>query len=154
MFETGDPTTFPSHLPIPLDGTCNGLQHLSLMGRDRVGAEATNCANIDERRDLYIAVRDEVRKLVSADAVAQTPLDDFSRDLTALASSFGPETDVVLLTAWSGGNDEGEGPYVDEIRAVAAATAASLVDLTDLEAGDPGVQQQVAERVLAATRSS
>jgi hypothetical protein len=91
--------------------------------------------------------------LLSADAVVETPLADFRRDLTALASSFDTETDVVLLTTWSDGNTTAEAPYVDEIRAVAAATAASIVDVTDLGADDPDAQQQVADRVLAAARS-
>ena len=58
---------FESHLPIPMDGTCNGLQHLSLMGRDAVGARATNCADVEERSDLYEEVAAEVRRLVQTD---------------------------------------------------------------------------------------
>lgn len=61
--------TFPSHLPIPLDGTCNGLQHLSLMGRDPVGAKATNCSISDKRYDLYSEVAEVVKRLVTDDAV-------------------------------------------------------------------------------------
>jgi DNA-directed RNA polymerase len=37
-----NPEEFVSHLPVPLDGSCNGLQHLAAMGRDVVGAQATN----------------------------------------------------------------------------------------------------------------
>ena len=68
--ECDNPADFPSHLPIPLDGTCNGLQHLSLMGRDPVGAVATNCSASEERHDLYQTVADEVSRLVSEDATA------------------------------------------------------------------------------------
>jgi DNA-directed RNA polymerase len=41
-FSLSDPAQFVSHLPVPLDGSCNGLQHLSAMGLDPVGAKATN----------------------------------------------------------------------------------------------------------------
>ena len=33
---------FLSHLAISMDGTCNGYQHLSAMGRDPIGGRATN----------------------------------------------------------------------------------------------------------------
>ena len=69
----GDPAEFPSHLPVNLDGTCNGLQHLSLMGRDPVGALATNCADSQDRHDLYAEVADVVKRLVSEDAVRGVP---------------------------------------------------------------------------------
>lgn len=60
-----------SHLPIPLDGTCNGLQHLSMMGRDQVGAEATNCCDRDERHDLYSEVAGVVDRLIKEDAATK-----------------------------------------------------------------------------------
>ena len=31
-----------SHLPISMDGSCNGYQHLSAMGLDPIGGRATN----------------------------------------------------------------------------------------------------------------
>jgi DNA-directed RNA polymerase len=71
--EMDKPEEFVSHLPIPQDGTCNGLQHLSLMGRDPVGAEATNCSLTDKRFDLYSEVADVVKRMVTHDAVAGVP---------------------------------------------------------------------------------
>jgi DNA-directed RNA polymerase len=68
-FDLADPTTFVSHLPIPMDGTCNGLQHLSAMGRDPVGAEATNLTASGERRDIYVEVAKVVARMVSDDAL-------------------------------------------------------------------------------------
>lgn len=59
---------FISHLPVPQDGSCNGAQHLSLLGRDPVGAYATNCMDLEERQDLYSEVAKVVVSLVSADA--------------------------------------------------------------------------------------
>jgi DNA-directed RNA polymerase len=63
-----DPETFVSHLPIPLDGSCNGLQHLSAMGLDPVGARATNLCGTD-RQDIYEEVATRVRQAVSKDAL-------------------------------------------------------------------------------------
>lgn len=64
------PEEFVSHLPIPLDGTCNGLQHLSLLGRDPIGAKATNCSSEETRYDIYIEVANVVREAVAIDAAA------------------------------------------------------------------------------------
>ena len=61
---------FVSHLPIPLDGSVNGIQHLSLMGRDPIGASASNCTPSSTRSDLYAEVATAVRTLCAADAAA------------------------------------------------------------------------------------
>lgn len=45
-----------SHLPVFLDGTCNGLQHLSALGRDRRGALATNLTKSEKPQDIYTIV--------------------------------------------------------------------------------------------------
>jgi DNA-directed RNA polymerase len=63
-----NPDRFVSHLPIPMDGSCNGLQHLSAMGRDPVGALATNLTSSPERHDIYQQVADAVMQTVSRDA--------------------------------------------------------------------------------------
>lgn len=60
------PETFVSHLPIALDGSCNGIQHLSAMGLDPIGAEATNLKN-GPRQDIYTMVADRVRARVARD---------------------------------------------------------------------------------------
>lgn len=60
---------YVSHLPINMDGSCNGLQHLSAMGRDRVGAVATNVAANAQRHDIYLQVAEKVIDQVSNDAV-------------------------------------------------------------------------------------
>lgn len=64
---------FVSHLPVPLDGSCNGLQHLAAMGRDRMGAEATNILPSAERRDIYTEVAQRVNEIVVADAGKGNP---------------------------------------------------------------------------------
>ena len=53
------------HLPVGLDGSCNGLQHFSAMLRDQVGAEATNLVDGDTPADIYGEVATvTTRKLV------------------------------------------------------------------------------------------
>lgn len=42
-----------SHLPIGLDGSCNGLQNFSAMLRDEVGGRATNLVPQDVPSDIY-----------------------------------------------------------------------------------------------------
>jgi DNA-directed RNA polymerase len=42
---------FLSHLPVSVDGTCNGYQHLSAMGRDPIGGSATNLSPGDDPED-------------------------------------------------------------------------------------------------------
>ncbi len=42
-----------SRLPIAMDGTCNGLQHLSAFGRDLVGGRWTNLVPGDRPEDIY-----------------------------------------------------------------------------------------------------
>lgn len=42
-----------SHLPVAMDGTCNGLQHLSALSRDPAGARATNLIPNDTPQDIY-----------------------------------------------------------------------------------------------------
>ena len=53
-----------THLPCAVDGTCNGLQILSLLGKDQVGAEKTNCTSSTSRKDLYLEVGLAVRKII------------------------------------------------------------------------------------------
>ncbi len=49
---------FRSHLPIALDASANGLQHLSALARDPAGAEATNLRERDRPHDIYQQVAD------------------------------------------------------------------------------------------------
>ncbi|BAP15831.1 RNA polymerase [Ralstonia phage RSJ2] len=48
-----NPTGFLSHIPVGLDGSCNGLQHFSAMLRDEVGGKATNLLPGDRPNDIY-----------------------------------------------------------------------------------------------------
>lgn len=44
---------FKSHIPISMDGSCNGLQNLSAMFRDEIGGAATNLTANTVMRDIY-----------------------------------------------------------------------------------------------------
>lgn len=63
-------STFLSHLPVAVDGTCNGLQHLSALGRDLDGGAATNLVPASHPSDIYELVLVHVRSVVEADAAA------------------------------------------------------------------------------------
>lgn len=51
---------FVSHLPIAVDGSCNGIQHFSAMLRDPVGGAAVNLTPSDRPQDIYQIVADRV----------------------------------------------------------------------------------------------
>jgi DNA-directed RNA polymerase len=53
---------FMSHLPISMDGSCNGLQNFSAMLRDEIGGKATNLTNNVEGCDIYRMVADAAFK--------------------------------------------------------------------------------------------
>lgn len=61
------PHDFVSHLPINMDGTTNGLQHLSALGRDLRGAMATNLCPVDNPNDIYGEVADNVKRIIAED---------------------------------------------------------------------------------------
>jgi len=47
-----------THIPVAVDGTCNGLQVFSLLLRDEVGGAATNLIPSDKPQDIYGIVAD------------------------------------------------------------------------------------------------
>ena len=64
-------TAFVSHLPMSLDGSCNGLQHYSAMLRDPIGGAATNLRAASKPQDIYQQVADKVKAKLE---VASDPL--------------------------------------------------------------------------------
>lgn len=52
------PHTFVSHIPVGMDGSCNGLQNFSAMLRDEVGGKATNLVPAQLPNDIYQMVAD------------------------------------------------------------------------------------------------
>ena len=60
-------TSYVSHLPITVDGSCNGLQHFSAMLKDEVGGASTNLIHYDQPQDIYEIVRSHTADRISAD---------------------------------------------------------------------------------------
>jgi DNA-directed RNA polymerase len=67
IWASSTPSQFLSHLPCPMDGSCNGIQHLSAMGLDPIGARATNLTK-GPREDIYATVAGSVARLVDQHA--------------------------------------------------------------------------------------
>jgi len=51
-------SAFKSHLPVAMDGSCNGLQHLSAILFDEVGGKSVNITNNTLKCDIYSDVKD------------------------------------------------------------------------------------------------
>lgn len=61
---------YVSHAAVAVDGTCNGLQHLSALGRDPIVGKRVNLVPGDKPNDVYQfvadALRDTLRRIASA----------------------------------------------------------------------------------------
>lgn len=76
--------SFESHIPVRLDATCSGIQHLSAMMKDPLSAEAVNVKPTGKRADIYTDVQKVAVERIALDAV-------------------GPDTEVRLLAQkWMG----------------------------------------------------
>ena len=67
--------SFVSHLPISMDGSCNGLQNLSAMLRDEIGGRATNLTANAKMEDIYRHVAE-----AATERMRQTVLDDPAKE--------------------------------------------------------------------------
>jgi len=56
--DSGNPEAYVSHIPVAMDATCSGLQHLSAITRDPVGGMMTNLMpnNGQQKEDIYAGV--------------------------------------------------------------------------------------------------
>jgi len=70
---SGDHRRYKSRCPVAMDGTCNGLQHLSALGRDPVGAAATNLIDSAKPNDIYKDVADQVMRMIEQDIHSDNP---------------------------------------------------------------------------------
>ena len=64
---------FISHLPVSVDGSCNGLQLYSLMLRDEKAGKLVNLTVTDEPQDIYQVIADNVRERLRQDATDGKP---------------------------------------------------------------------------------
>jgi DNA-directed RNA polymerase len=90
---------FVSHLVVSMDGSCNGYQHLSAMGRDPFGGCATNLVPGIIPGDIYQNVADHASLRLARDAAdprcpdqfwAQQLLGKIDRDLVKPATMTTP----------------------------------------------------------------
>ena len=74
---------FKSHISIAMDGSCNGLQHLSAMCLDEVGGKSVNLTNNTAKEDIYTDVMNVTKKLLesngSSNALKLLELDAVTR---------------------------------------------------------------------------
>jgi DNA-directed RNA polymerase len=61
---------FVSHMPVALDASASGLQHLSALLRDEAGAYATNLTRAETPQDIYGRVASRLRSVVETAAAA------------------------------------------------------------------------------------
>ena len=62
------PAKFPSRLPVAVDGSYNGLQHYSAIGRDEIGGKLVNLIPSERPSDAYTGILNEMMKSIKADA--------------------------------------------------------------------------------------
>jgi DNA-directed RNA polymerase len=92
-----NPSGAGRHLPVQLDGSCNGLQHYTAMGRDPVGAAAVNLLPSDQPADVYGTVSNAARPQIikqANDGVPEAEIiaDHLDRELvkqTTMTSVYG-----------------------------------------------------------------
>ncbi len=58
LLQMSNPLEFISHLPVALDGSCNGLQHFSALLSDEVGGKSVNLMPTELPADIYQDVAD------------------------------------------------------------------------------------------------
>ncbi|KAK4763736.1 hypothetical protein SAY87_013174 [Trapa incisa] len=73
---SSSPESYPSHVPVHQDGSCNGLQHYAALGRDKLGAAAVNLIAGEKPADVYSGIAARVVEIMRRDAEkdpAKTP---------------------------------------------------------------------------------
>jgi DNA-directed RNA polymerase len=83
-----NPSDFRTHIPIQLDGTCNGLQHYSALLRDLKGGTAVNLVNGEKPSDIYAKVAERLEE----------KLNDLKNDTNCDSS----DTDRLFALHWLG----------------------------------------------------
>lgn len=89
---SGEDPAFVSHLPVSLDGSCNGLQHFSAMLKDEVGAQATNLTASPVQHDIYTEVAEATTRRLQAVLKGDSAVD---RELAGRWLKFGITRKVV-----------------------------------------------------------
>ncbi len=84
--DSGQGVSYVSHLPIAVDGSCNGLQHLSALMGDAEAAWHVNMLPCDEPQDIYSRVTERVVALVNQDISSEEQWKDSGLTIGQLAS--------------------------------------------------------------------
>ena len=71
-----DVDNFRTHIPVLLDGTCNGLQHYSALLRDPVGGRAVNLIDSKKPNDIYSEVASRLENALINTAQSKTAADN------------------------------------------------------------------------------
>mgnify|MGYP002363611652 CR=1 FL=1 len=77
MFELSDalkspnPYEYISHIPVHVDGSCNGMQHYAALGKDSKGAEQVNLDKTPWPGDVYSAILKLVKHEIDSDTDAR-----------------------------------------------------------------------------------
>lgn len=64
---SGRSSEYVSHQPVAFDGSCNGLQHYSMMLRDEKGGAATNLVPAKTPSDIYTLVAQQAERIAAQD---------------------------------------------------------------------------------------
>ncbi|RNF07576.1 putative mitochondrial DNA-directed RNA polymerase [Trypanosoma rangeli] len=67
-------TNFLSRIPVAVDGSYNGLQHYSAIGRDAFGAQLVNLVPSERPADAYTGILREMMRSITADAEKDSPV--------------------------------------------------------------------------------
>lgn len=89
----GGTENYVSHSVISMDGTCNGLQHFSAVGRDLAGGTYTNLLDAEDPDSVYNIVAEAAAEIVDADCRIMPRFDD--------------DGDLTPCFAWKGNVDKG-----------------------------------------------
>jgi len=94
-----NPDGFVSHIPIQLDGTCNGLQHYSALLRDVRGGKAVNLINSEKPNDIYSVVAEKLEeKLNEIKLLSNNRTDNSSSTNNNVGNNH--DRDGLLSTHW------------------------------------------------------
>lgn len=78
-----NPDNFKSHIPVQLDGTCNGLQHYSALLRDEAAGKAVNLINTEKPADIYETVAVKLKEKLDNSEISKKWLElGINRKLT------------------------------------------------------------------------
>ena len=92
-----NPDTFRTHIPIQLDGTCNGLQHYSALLKDPVGGAAVNLTNAEKPNDIYAKVAEKLEEKLNELILGNTTSLCCNNNISSTSSIINP---VAMSKAW------------------------------------------------------